>query len=44
MESLPTSPEVTYNWVDITSEFFKNIQGNTYHGLKNDLRNKHTYI
>lgn len=27
MESLPTSPEVTYNWVDITSEFFKHIQG-----------------
>lgn len=27
MESLPTSPEVTYNWVDITSDFFKHIQG-----------------
>ncbi|XP_046961065.1 N-alpha-acetyltransferase 35, NatC auxiliary subunit isoform X1 [Vanessa cardui] len=26
MESLPTSPEVTYNWVDITTDFFKNIQ------------------
>lgn len=27
MESLATSPEVTYNWVDITSDFFKCIQG-----------------
>ncbi|XP_064292563.1 N-alpha-acetyltransferase 35, NatC auxiliary subunit isoform X2 [Plodia interpunctella] len=26
MDSLATSPEVTYNWVDITSDFFKNIQ------------------
>ncbi|XP_045447670.1 N-alpha-acetyltransferase 35, NatC auxiliary subunit [Melitaea cinxia] len=26
MESLPTSPEVTYNWVDITADFFKYIQ------------------
>ncbi|CAH2102753.1 unnamed protein product [Euphydryas editha] len=26
MESLPTSPEVTYNWVDITTDFFKHIQ------------------
>ncbi|XP_028155763.1 N-alpha-acetyltransferase 35, NatC auxiliary subunit [Ostrinia furnacalis] len=26
MESLATSPEVTYNWVDITSDFFKHIQ------------------
>lgn len=27
MDSLPTSPEVTYNWVNITGDFFKNIQG-----------------
>ncbi|XP_039758508.1 N-alpha-acetyltransferase 35, NatC auxiliary subunit isoform X1 [Pararge aegeria] len=26
MESLPTSPEVTYNWVDITTDFFNHIQ------------------
>ncbi|XP_013177361.1 PREDICTED: N-alpha-acetyltransferase 35, NatC auxiliary subunit isoform X1 [Papilio xuthus] len=26
MDSLPASPEVTYNWVDITSDFFKYIQ------------------
>ncbi|CAG4979544.1 unnamed protein product [Parnassius apollo] len=26
MDSLPVSPEVTYNWVDITSDFFKYIQ------------------
>lgn len=27
MDSLPVSPEVTYNWVDITSDFFKHIEG-----------------
>lgn len=27
MDSMPASPEVTYNWVDITSDFFKYIQG-----------------
>ncbi|XP_038208428.1 N-alpha-acetyltransferase 35, NatC auxiliary subunit isoform X1 [Zerene cesonia] len=26
MDSLGTAPEVTYNWVDITSDFFKHIQ------------------
>ncbi|XP_026319501.1 N-alpha-acetyltransferase 35, NatC auxiliary subunit isoform X2 [Hyposmocoma kahamanoa] len=26
MDSMPASPEVTYNWVDITSDFFKYIQ------------------
>lgn len=26
MDSFGVTPEVTYNWVDITSEFFKNIQ------------------
>ncbi|XP_068626946.1 N-alpha-acetyltransferase 35, NatC auxiliary subunit isoform X2 [Battus philenor] len=26
MDSLPATPEVTYNWVDITSDFFKCIQ------------------
>ncbi|XP_023934017.1 N-alpha-acetyltransferase 35, NatC auxiliary subunit isoform X2 [Bicyclus anynana] len=26
MDSLPTTPEVTYNWVDITTDFFKHIQ------------------
>ncbi|XP_013149597.1 PREDICTED: N-alpha-acetyltransferase 35, NatC auxiliary subunit isoform X2 [Papilio polytes] len=26
MDSLPVSPEVTYNWVDITSDFFKHIE------------------
>ncbi|OWR50381.1 MAK10 protein [Danaus plexippus plexippus] len=26
MDSMPTAPEVIYNWVDITSDFFKYIQ------------------
>lgn len=27
MDPLGTAPEVTYNWVDITSDFFENIKG-----------------
>ncbi|XP_063548798.1 N-alpha-acetyltransferase 35, NatC auxiliary subunit isoform X1 [Cydia strobilella] len=26
MESMPDAPEVTYNWVDVTTDFFKHIQ------------------
>lgn len=29
MEPLTAPLEVTYNWVDITSDFFEHIQGKT---------------
>lgn len=35
MDSLPTSPEVTYNWVDITTDFFKHIQGMAFYRNRN---------